>query len=176
MSVSRASPASCSVPGSSYPHMLGRGNRVMAGFTFHGRSLCEQRGCPGPTLAQLSAMLLAASINWGGLCQVQLHPNPLQQRWRRKWQPAPVFLPGKSHGQRSLAGYSPWGHKESDMIKRLNNNPFNAEGSAVPLFGPWQWSTVLSIFPDGPSLHPCAWAHSMASVLSLPHPLKTAGI
>ena len=31
--------------------------------------------------------------------------------WRRKWQPAPVFLPGKSPGQRRLAGYSPWGHK-----------------------------------------------------------------
>ena len=31
--------------------------------------------------------------------------------WRRKWQPTPVFLPGKSHGQRSLAGYSPWGCK-----------------------------------------------------------------
>ena len=31
--------------------------------------------------------------------------------WRRKWQPTPVFLPGKSQGQRSLAGYSPWGHK-----------------------------------------------------------------
>ena len=33
--------------------------------------------------------------------------------WRRKWQPTPVFLPGESHGQRSLAGYSPRGHKES---------------------------------------------------------------
>jgi len=32
----------------------------------------------------------------------------------RKWQPAPVFLPRKFFGQRSLAGYSPWGHKESD--------------------------------------------------------------
>ena len=31
--------------------------------------------------------------------------------WRRKWQPTAVFLPGKSHGQRSLAGYSPWGHE-----------------------------------------------------------------
>ena len=37
--------------------------------------------------------------------------------WRRKWQPIPVFLPEKSHGQRSLAGYSPWGRKESDMTK-----------------------------------------------------------
>ena len=35
--------------------------------------------------------------------------------WKKKWQPTPVFLPGKSHGQRSLAGYSPWGHKGSDM-------------------------------------------------------------
>ena len=33
--------------------------------------------------------------------------------WRRKWQPTPVFLPGESHGQRSLAGYRPWGRKES---------------------------------------------------------------
>ena len=31
--------------------------------------------------------------------------------WRRQWQPTPVFLPGKSHGQRSLEGYSPWGHE-----------------------------------------------------------------
>ena len=34
-----------------------------------------------------------------------------------KWQPTPVFLPGKFHGQRRLAGYSPWGHKESDMTE-----------------------------------------------------------
>ena len=38
---------------------------------------------------------------------------------RRKWQPTPVFLPGDSHGQRSLAGYSLWGHQELDMTKRL---------------------------------------------------------
>ena len=37
--------------------------------------------------------------------------------WRRAWQPTPVFLPGESHGQRSLVGYSPWGGKESDMTK-----------------------------------------------------------
>ena len=35
--------------------------------------------------------------------------------WRRRWQPTPVFLPGESHGQRSLVDYSPWGHRESDM-------------------------------------------------------------
>ena len=37
--------------------------------------------------------------------------------WRREWQSSPVFLPGESHGQRSLAGYSPWGHKESDTTE-----------------------------------------------------------
>ena len=37
--------------------------------------------------------------------------------WRRKWQPTSVFLPEKSHGQRSLAGYSPWGHRESDLTE-----------------------------------------------------------
>ena len=31
--------------------------------------------------------------------------------WKRKWQPTPVLLPGKSHGRRNLAGYTPWGHK-----------------------------------------------------------------
>ena len=39
--------------------------------------------------------------------------------WRRDWQPTPVFLPGESHGQRSLAGYSPWSGKESDITERL---------------------------------------------------------
>jgi len=33
--------------------------------------------------------------------------------WRRAWQPTPIFLPGEFHGQSSLAGYSPWDHKES---------------------------------------------------------------
>ena len=40
--------------------------------------------------------------------------------WRRKWQPTPVLLPGKSHGWRSLVGYSPLGHKESDMTEWLH--------------------------------------------------------
>ena len=37
--------------------------------------------------------------------------------WRRAWQPTPVFLPGECHGQRSLEGYSPWGHKQLDMTE-----------------------------------------------------------
>ena len=37
--------------------------------------------------------------------------------WRREWLPTPVFLPGEFHGQRSLAGYNPRGHKELDMTE-----------------------------------------------------------
>jgi len=37
--------------------------------------------------------------------------------WKKSWQPTPVFLPGESHGQRSLAGYSPKGYKESDLTE-----------------------------------------------------------
>ena len=47
------------------------------------------------------------------------NPSAGKSPWRRKWQPTPVFLPGKSHGQRSLAGCSPWGGKESDMTEQL---------------------------------------------------------
>ena len=39
--------------------------------------------------------------------------------WSRKWQPTPVFLAGEFHRQRSLVGYSPWGHKEFDTTERL---------------------------------------------------------
>ena len=40
-----------------------------------------------------------------------LIPRLGRSLWRKKWQPTPVSLPGKSHGQRSQVGYSPWGHK-----------------------------------------------------------------
>ena len=44
-----------------------------------------------------------------------LDPCVVKIPWRRKWVPTPVFLPGEIHGQLSLEGYSPWGHKESDL-------------------------------------------------------------
>ena len=42
------------------------------------------------------------------------------QRRRSQWLPTPVLLPGKSHGQRSLVGYSPWGHEASETTERLH--------------------------------------------------------
>ena len=49
-----------------------------------------------------------------------LIPGSGRFTWRRKWHSIPVFLPGKSHGWRSLAGYSPWGCKELDTTERLH--------------------------------------------------------
>ena len=48
-----------------------------------------------------------------------MHPWVGNIPWRREWLPTPMFLPGKFHGQRSLMGYSPWGHKEPDMTEWL---------------------------------------------------------
>ena len=42
--------------------------------------------------------------------------------WRKPWQPTPVFLLGKFHGQRSLVDYSPWGCKDLDMTEQLNTH------------------------------------------------------
>ena len=64
------------------------------------------------------------------MTQTVKHPSTMRETrvrdlgwedpWRRKWQSTPVLLPGKSHGQRSLVGYSPWGSKESDTTERLH--------------------------------------------------------
>ena len=61
-------------------------------------------------------------------CQRKRHKKCGFYAWLRKipsgrdWQPAPVFLPGKSHGQGSLAGYSPLGHEELDTTERLSTH------------------------------------------------------
>ena len=56
--------------------------------------------------------------------------------WRRAWQPTPVFLPGESHGQRSLVGNHRWGCEESDTTQRLNKN-----NCGKPHKHPQQWAS-----------------------------------
>ena len=69
--------------------------------------------------------------------------------WCRKWQPTPVFLPGESHGQRSLMGYSSWGHKETDTTEQLSTHTQEATvyGSQVCIscvaFGEWISNTEV---------------------------------
>ena len=51
--------------------------------------------------------------------------------WSRKWQPTLVFLPGKFHGQRSLAGYSAWGCKDSDMTEHIHTHTQNENTATI---------------------------------------------
>ena len=55
--------------------------------------------------------------NAGDLGDVSSIPGLGRSPGERAWQPTPVFLPGESHGQRSLMAYSPWGYRESDMTE-----------------------------------------------------------
>ena len=63
-------------------------------------------------------------LRWESICLQCGRPrfNPWVRKisWRRKWKPTPVFLPGKSHGWRSLVGYNPWSCKVSDTTERLH--------------------------------------------------------
>ena len=65
--------------------------------------------------------------------------------WRRKWQPTPVFLPGESHGQRSLVGPSPWGRKRvwHDLATKQK---FLPQEYAFPLSGPLVQDVRLTHF------------------------------
>ena len=77
--------------------------------------------------------------------------------WRRKWQPPPVFLPGKSQGQRSLVGCTLWGCMESDMTERLhchlslscmgegNGNPLQCSCLENPKEGGAWWAAVYGV-------------------------------
>ena len=71
--------------------------------------------------------------------------------WRRARQPTPVFLPGEPHGQRSLVGYSPWGHKESDVtewVHMLSAKHFTCIGSFNPHSHHLvRWTLILFPFP-----------------------------
>ena len=68
--------------------------------------------------SQVAQMVKYLPAMWENL---GLDPWVQKIPWRKEWQPTPVFLPGESHGQRSLAGYSPWGHKVThSLYLRLN--------------------------------------------------------
>ena len=71
--------------------------------------------------------------------------------WRRAWQPTPVVLPGESDGQRNLAGYSPWGHKELDTAE-------HACTALLRLQQPSQNSRALQM-PTLPSAFPLVSVH-----------------
>ena len=82
-------------------------------------SLCEtgyHLGFPSDSVVKESAW------NSGDVEKTRVQFLDWEDPLGRKWQPTPVFLPEKSHGLRSLAGYIPWGFKELDTTEWLNNN------------------------------------------------------
>ena len=66
-------------------------------------------------------LLVAQTIKWVPTMQeTRVQSLVGKISWRRKWQPTPVLLPGKSHGWRNLVGYSPWGRKDLDTTERFH--------------------------------------------------------
>ena len=90
----------------------------------------------------------------------------MQSSRRRAWQPTSVFLPGESHGQRSLTGYSSWGHKELDMTEQLYTAQHNAnidvENRIMDTAGGGEKEKV------GGRMR-VTWKHTFSSVQSLSH-------
>ena len=71
--------------------------------------------------------------------------------WRKAWQLTPVFWPGESHGQRSLAGCSPWGPKEPDMNQRLSTHT----GKMCAFVGLCCYLSFLELILTSSALSPC---------------------
>ena len=76
-------------------------------------------------------MIKNQSANAGDIKKCWLDPWVRKIPWRRTWQSTPVFLPGESHGQRSLAGYSPWGHKQLDTTEATGHTSTHYEINKV---------------------------------------------
>ena len=68
---------------------------------------------------KLRPSLVAQVKNLPAMQESRFHPWVGKTPWRREWQPTLVFLPGESHGQRNLEGYSPQGHRESDTMEGI---------------------------------------------------------
>ena len=89
-----------------------RGKEVAAWTSKHSAGVCQH--CGGPTGGSAVKESACQSRRHG------FHPWIRKIPWKRKWQPIPVFLPEKSDGQRSLAGYSPWDSKRvgHDLVNK----------------------------------------------------------
>ena len=76
--------------------------------------------------------------------------------WRRQWHPTPVLLPGKSHGWRSMVGYTPWRCKESDTTERLPflcSNNRDSPSLSLSLRLNLRSSTDDQVWPRSPAVH-----------------------
>ena len=88
--------------------------------------LMERMGFPG------SSVVKNPPVNAGDMGSI---PGSQRSPWRRKWQPTPVFLPGKSIEQRNPVGYSPWGLKGLDRTEQLSTSMTSMEGICKSYLG-----------------------------------------
>ena len=100
-------------------------NKMKSKKCFPAYHTLSWEGSAGSLSWEVSAGSLSLSFSLS-LFEIEAWGRPGFNPWvgkicRRKWQPTPVFLPGKSHGQRNLVGYSPWGCKESDTTEQLHS-------------------------------------------------------
>ena len=103
--------------------------RAKWAFSFNGKSKGRQLVAVDTSLFLVSGLFYVGLPRWlrgkESACQCRrcrLNPWVGKIPWRRKWQPTPVFFPGKSHGQRSLVSCSPWCCQVSDMTEQLNTH------------------------------------------------------
>ena len=110
-----------------------------------------------PLIYGLSALPFPHCLHHGSdafLCQIY---SSVEKFWRRQWQLTPVLLPGKSHGWRSVIGYSPWSCKESDITEQIhfhfslscigegNGNPLQYSCLENPRNGGAWWAAVYGV-------------------------------
>ena len=125
----------------------------------------DQQGSPILLLFLLYCMTIQSILHICGFC--------IHRVQRRQWHPTPVLLPGKSHGQRSLVGYSPWGREQSDTTERLHSHfslSRTGEGNGNPLQcsclenprgrGAW-WAAVYGVAQSRTWLK---WLSSISSI------------
>ena len=136
---------------------------------------------PPPSLYFLWHFWRYILINFPWTYNTWLHffSSILMHCQRRQWHPTPVLFPGKSHGWRSLVGYSPWGHWESDMTERLhfhfslscigegNGNPLQYSCLESPRDGGACWAAVYGVAQSRTRLTRLS---SSSSSIALPEP------
>ena len=89
---------------------------------YNGILFSHKKECNNAICSNMGASLVAQMLkNLPAMLETQVWSQVRKIPWRRKWQPTVAFLPGKFHGQRNLAGYSPWGHKELDTTEWLTH-------------------------------------------------------
>ena len=107
---------------------------------------------------------IRVSCEWRASLVAQMVKNPLQCRkpgfhpWRREWLSTPVFLPGEFHGQKSLGGYNPCGHRKSDTTEQLTPKVYYFLTSRALREG-LLW---LRAVPDNPLVHRVTGSESLA--------------